>query len=62
MLILMNLFFIIFTASLYSINFIYPKDQAKKDVIEKSPTLLKIRKFGRFVIPFITLHFSLLVL
>ena len=42
--VIMLVLLIIFTASLYSINFIYPKDQEKKEAIEKSPTLLKIRK------------------
>ncbi len=53
--VIMLVLLVIFTASLYSINFIYPKDPAKKEALEKSPTLLKIRKVGRFVIPFITL-------
>ena len=53
--VIMLVLLIIFTASLYSINFIYPKDREKKEALEKSPTLLKIRKVGRFLIPFVTL-------
>lgn len=53
--VIMLVLLIIFTASLYSINFIYPRDREKKEALEKSPTLLKIRKVGRFLIPFVTL-------
>ena len=53
--VIMLILLIIFTVSLYSINFIYPKDEKKKQKIEDSPTLMKVRKIGRFVIPFVTL-------
>ena len=53
--VIMLVLLIIFTLSLYSINFIYPKDEKKKQQIEDSPTLMKVRKIGRFVIPFVTL-------
>ena len=53
--VIMLILLIIFTVSLYSINFIYPKDEKKKQQIEDSPTLMKVRKIGRFVIPFVTL-------
>mgnify|MGYP001164872556 FL=1 len=53
--VIMLVLLIIFTVSLYSINFIYPKDEKKKQQIEDSPTLMKVRKIGRFVIPFVTL-------
>jgi len=53
--VIMLILLIIFTTSLYSINFIYPKDPVKKQEIERSPTMMKLRKIGRFVIPFITL-------
>ena len=53
--VIMLILLIIFTMSLYSINFIYPKDSKKKQKIEDSPTLMKVRKIGRFVIPFVTL-------
>ena len=53
--VIMLILLIIFTMSLYSINFIYPKDEKKKQKIEDSPTLMKVRKIGRFVIPFVTL-------
>lgn len=41
---------IIFTLSLYSINYIYPKNEKSKKKEES-----KIKKYGRFVIPFVTL-------
>ena len=53
--VIMLVLLIIFTVSLYSINFIYPKDPVKKQEIEQSPTMMKIRKIGRFAIPFVTL-------
>ena len=53
--VIMLVLLIIFTASLYSINFIYPKDPVKKQEIEQSPTMMKIRKVGRFLIPLVTL-------
>ena len=53
--VIMLVLLIIFTVSLYSINFIYPKDEKKKQQIEDSPNLMKVRKIGRFVIPFVTL-------
>ena len=42
--VIMLVLLIIFTVSLYSINFIYPKDEKKKQQIEDSPTLMKVRK------------------
>jgi hypothetical protein len=53
--VIMLVLLIIFTFSLYSINFIYPKDPEKKQEIEQSPTMMKVRKVGRFVIPLVTL-------
>jgi len=52
--IIMLVLLVIFTASLYSINFIYPKEK-KEESKEKSEAMIKVRKYGRFLIPFVTL-------
>ncbi len=52
--VIMLVLLIIFTGSLYSINFIYPKETKAKEKKE-SETIQTARKIGRFVIPFMTL-------
>jgi hypothetical protein len=46
---------IVFIASLYSINFIYPKQDPNNPEKQNEEKMTRIRKIGRFGIPFMTL-------
>ena len=52
---IVTILIVVFTASLYSINFIYPKKDITKPEKQNEEGMTQVRQIGRFGIPFMTL-------